>query len=101
MISKRPTEEEISATLYSIIVQALLVDSTSIKPESRLFDDLGAESIDILDIRFRIEDSFGFKINQEHLIRSLGEDLNAAQVKERLTVASLIRYVRHRLVEEG
>ncbi len=93
------TENEIFATLSNIIVEALRVDAARIHPETKIFLDLGAESIDIVDIRFRIEHAFGFKINQDEMIRSLGEGLSAEQIQEKFTVGSLANYVKKRLEE--
>ena len=91
------TDEELFNTLSSIFVEALRINPEIIKIESKLFPDLGAESIHILDIRFRIEETFGFKINQEHLIKSLGEGLNASQIQEKFTVKSLIDYIKDQM----
>lgn len=92
-----PTDEELFTTLSTILVEALLVESAKITMESKIFDDLGAESIDILDIRFRIEKAFGLKIDQDELFRSLGEGLSTSEIEERLTVRSLVAYIRNRL----
>lgn len=91
------TDQQILPTLYNIIVEALRVDPTKINPAARLFDDLGAESIDLLDIRFRVEHAFGFKIEPDDIIHSLGEGLNANQIREQLTVDSIAKYIRRRL----
>jgi acyl carrier protein len=48
-------------------VEALNVDDDEIKPESTLQGDLGAESIDFLDIVFRLEREFGIKIPRGEL----------------------------------
>jgi acyl carrier protein len=95
-----PTNQEILSTLYNIIVEALRVDPAKINPAARLFDDLGAESIDLLDIRFRVEHAFGFKIEPDDIIRSLGERLNANQIREQLTVESVVAYIRQRLLQK-
>lgn len=100
-MKKRPTDEEIFAALSNIIVEALLVDSAKIRMETRIFLDLDAESIDIVDIRFRMEQAYRFKINQDEMIRSLGEDLSRDQVEERLTVRSLVEYIGTRLDRQG
>jgi acyl carrier protein len=100
-MKKRPTDKEILATLSNIIVEALLVDPVKIRMETRIFLDLGAESIDIVDIRFRMEHAYGFKINQDEMIRSLGEDLSRDQVEESLTVRSLVEYIGTRLEQQG
>lgn|SRR5262249_48868574 len=44
------------------IVGALGVDEDEVTPDATIFDDLGAESIDLLDVLFRIERSTGVKI---------------------------------------
>ncbi len=52
------TREEIYEKVKSVLVDALGVDEEDIKPESTLREDLGAESIDFLDIIFRLEKAF-------------------------------------------
>jgi acyl carrier protein len=44
------------------VIEALGVDEEEVKPNALLFDDLGAESLDLLDIVFRLEKEFGIKI---------------------------------------
>lgn len=92
-----PTEEQIFAAISTILVEALLVDFAKIKLESKIFDDLGAESIDVLDIRFRMEQAFGCKIDQDKLVRSLGKGLNGREIQEMFTVGSLVKYMRNQL----
>src|SRR5208337_973788 len=48
-------------------VQALGVEEDDIKPSATLQGDLGAESIDFLDIMFRLEQEFGIKIPRGEL----------------------------------
>jgi acyl carrier protein len=62
-----PTREEIYAKVSSTLVDALNVDEEEIKPEATLQGDLGAESIDFLDIVFRLEREFGIKIPRGEL----------------------------------
>jgi len=96
-MNKNSTESEVFAALKSIIVEALRIDPAKIELGSRIFDDLGAESIDILDIRFRIEYAIGFKLEEGEIIRSLGEGLDNNQIREKLTVGSLAAFIRNRL----
>jgi acyl carrier protein len=49
------------------LVEALNVDDDQVSPEARLQADLGAESIDFLDIVFRLEREFGIKIPRGEL----------------------------------
>ncbi len=62
-----PTQEEIYSKVSTTLVEALNVDEDEIKPTSTLQGDLGAESIDFLDIVFRLEREFGIKIPRGEL----------------------------------
>ena len=59
--------EEILARITTVIVQSLGVDEDDVTPAATLVGDLGAESIDFLDIVFRLEREFGIKIPREEL----------------------------------
>ena len=62
-----PTHTEIYDKVSATLVEALNVDEGDIKPEATLQGDLGAESIDFLDIVFRLEREFGIKIPRGEL----------------------------------
>src|SRR6516164_6212028 len=62
-----PTQEEIFTKVSATLVEALNVDEGEIKPTATLQGDLGAESIDFLDIVFRLEREFGIKIPRGEL----------------------------------
>jgi acyl carrier protein len=62
-----PSRDEIYTKVSATLVEALNVDESDIKPESTLQGDLGAESIDFLDIVFRLEREFGIKIPRGEL----------------------------------
>jgi acyl carrier protein len=61
------TQEEIYTKVSSTLVEALNVDEDQINPGATLQGDLGAESIDFLDIVFRLEREFGIKIPRGEL----------------------------------
>src|ERR1700741_4027623 len=61
------TQEEIYTKVSATLVEALNVEEKKIKPESTLQGDLGAESIDFLDIVFRLEREFAIKIPRGEL----------------------------------
>ncbi|MCI0461546.1 MAG: acyl carrier protein [Gemmataceae bacterium] len=61
------SQEEIYQKVSATLVEALNVDEEEIKPTSTLQGDLGAESIDFLDIVFRLEREFGIKIPRGEL----------------------------------
>ena len=62
-----PTQEEIYSKVSATLVEALNVDEEDVKPTATLQGDLGAESIDFLDIVFRLEREFGIKIPRGEL----------------------------------
>src|SRR3954466_7155049 len=57
-----PTNDEVFEKVRSTLVDALGVDEDDVTPDATLFEDLGAESIDLLDIVFRLERTPGIKI---------------------------------------
>ncbi len=57
-----PEKEEIVRKVTDSLIEALGVDEEEVKLESSLTEDLGAESIDFLDIIFRLEKVFNIKI---------------------------------------
>ncbi len=68
---------EVLARVTTVIVQSLGVDEDEVTPAATLVGDLGAESIDFLDIVFRLEREFGIKVPRGELFiepTSPGED---------------------------
>lgn len=59
---------EVFGKLKEVLVTALAVDEDEVKPEARLSEDLGAESIDYLDITFQLEKTFNIKIPKGELL---------------------------------
>jgi acyl carrier protein len=66
-MSKMPSEAEIFTKVQSCLVDALGVDDDEVTPTASIMGDLGAESIDWLDIVFKLEKEFGIKIAQSEL----------------------------------
>jgi acyl carrier protein len=62
-----PSQEEIYTKVSATLVEALNVDEDDIQPTATLQGDLGAESIDLLDIVFRLEREFDVKIPRGEL----------------------------------
>jgi len=58
---------EIQSAVQEAVTGALGVGEDEATPDATLMDDLGAESIDLLDILFRIERSTGVKIQASDL----------------------------------
>jgi acyl carrier protein len=63
-----PSSEEIFEKVREALVDALGVDEEEVTPEATLRGDLDAESIDFLDIVFRLEKAFDIKIERGELI---------------------------------
>jgi acyl carrier protein len=61
------SRDEIFGEVKEVMVDALGLDDDEVTPEATLMGDLGAESIDFLDIVFRLEKTFGIKIPREEL----------------------------------
>ena len=62
-----PTKDEILEKITEALVEALGVEEDEVTPEATLVGDLGAESIDFLDIVFRLEKAFDIKIPRGEL----------------------------------
>ena len=58
---------DVDNAVREAVVEALALDDDEVTPESTLMEDLGAESIDLLDILFRVEKSTGVKIEASDL----------------------------------
>jgi acyl carrier protein len=60
-------QAEVFEKVRTCLVDALGVDDDEVTPEASITGDLGAESIDYLDILFRLEKTFGIKIPRGEL----------------------------------
>ena len=61
------TSEEINDKVTKVLAESLDVEKDDLIPTATLHGDLGAESIDLLDIVFRLEREFGIKIPRAEL----------------------------------
>lgn len=61
------SRNEIFEEVTEVLIDALGLDDDEVTEEATLMGDLGAESIDFLDIVFRLEKSFEIKIPREEL----------------------------------
>ncbi|MCH7990746.1 MAG: acyl carrier protein [Planctomycetes bacterium] len=61
------SHEEVFKEVQEVLVDALGLDDDEVTEDATLMGDLGAESIDFLDIVFRLEKSFGIKVPREEL----------------------------------
>ena len=106
-----PSKEEIFSKVQEALVDALGVEEDEVTPEATLQGDLDAESIDFLDIVFRLEKSFNIKIERGELFP---EDIltsteyvsdgrvnpdGIAQLKQRMPFADLSKFSENPMVQ--
>lgn len=107
-----PSKEEVLEKVTAALVDALGVDDEDVTPDATMVGDLGAESIDFLDIVFRLEKSFGIEIPREELFP---EDIltnaefvkdgkvtesGVAELKKRMPFADLSKFETNPLVQD-
>ena len=74
------SRDEIYKKVQDVLVDALGVDADEVTPDAVIKDDLGAESIDFLDIIFRLEKAFTIKIPRgEMMPENLASDPRLVQ----------------------
>ena len=107
-----PTSEEVYAKIQDALVDALAVEPEEVTPEATLNADLGAESIDYLDIVFRLEKGFDIKIPRGELIpESVLTDPNFVQdgkvtpagideLRRRMPFADIDTFAKNPLITE-
>jgi acyl carrier protein len=99
-VTSSPSEEQVLEKVRAIVIDALRVDPKSVTRQSDLLRDFGAESIDIVDIRFRVEDTFGFKFGQQEMKQVLDEQANSGDPSEGLTLEHMVNYILRRVREQ-
>ena len=62
-----PNKDEVFVKVQSALVDALGVDDDEVTTDATLVGDLGAESIDFLDIVFRLEKAFNIEVPRSEL----------------------------------
>ena len=69
------TRQEIEQKVKDFLVEELEFDADKIKPEARLKEDIGVDSLDFVDIVVIVEKTFGFKIVAEDMktIKTYGQ----------------------------
>ena len=89
--------DEIFQKVQAVLVDALGVDDDEVTLDATLMGDLGAESIDFLDIVFRLEKSFGIKVPREELFPAESLLNNAELVSNGKLTAQGLAELRQRV----
>ena len=107
-----PTKEEVFEQIRVALVDALGVDEDEVTEEATLVGDLGAESIDFLDIVFRLEKSFDIKIprgelfpedvltNSEYVQDGKVTEVGLAELRQRMPFANLDAFAENPVVQD-
>jgi len=107
-----PSKDEIFAKVRTALVDALGVDEDEVTPEATMVGDLGAESIDFLDIVFRLEKAFDIKIprgelfpediltNAEYVKDGKVTPAGVAQLRQRMPFADLNKFESNPVVQD-
>ncbi len=107
-----PTKDEVFEKVRAALIEALGVDDDEVTPEATMVGDLGAESIDFLDIVFRLEKSFGIEIprselfpedvltNAEYVENGKVTAAGIEQLRKRMPFADLTRFEKNPAVQE-
>ena len=96
-MDKETLTEDYTSKVISIISNSLRIDEKNITMQSNIFKDLNAESIDILDIGFTMEQCFGFSISENEIKQSIGEGLSSSELLEKFTVEKIVEFVSKKL----
>lgn len=72
------TRDEIAAKVKNIIVEQLGVNAEEVKEEASFIDDLGADSLDTVELVMALEEEFNAEIPDEDAekLRTVGEAVN-------------------------
>ncbi len=107
-----PSREEIFEKIRTALVDALGVDEDEVTPEATLVGDLGAESIDFLDIVFRLEKAFDIKIprgelfpedvltNPEYVQDGKVTEKGLEELRKRIPFINLDEFVQNPVVQD-
>jgi acyl carrier protein len=107
-----PTKDEVFEKIQTALVDALGVDDDEVTPEATLVGDLGAESIDFLDIVFRLEKSFDIKIprgelfpedvltNSDYIDDGKLTEAGLTELRERMPFADLDEFAKNPVIQD-
>ena len=65
------SKQEIIDKVNNVFIDAFEIDPSEIKPEAHIFEDLGLDSLDIVDLVVELQKGFGVKIRDEESVREI------------------------------
>lgn len=65
------TREEIITLVNNVFVEQFELDTSELLPEKHLFEDLGLDSLDIVDMLVELHKTFGIALRQNEEVRSV------------------------------
>jgi acyl carrier protein len=68
-------DQELTEKLHACIAQTIGIETARVTPDASLVDDLGADSLDLLDLVFRLEQAFQIRISRGDIERRAKETL--------------------------
>ena len=72
--------DDVFTKLRKMIADSLAIEESRVTLESRLIDDLGADSLDFVDLTFGIENEFGVKLRESDMNFLTGLDFSSPTV---------------------
>lgn len=75
---------EVLERVTKVIVDRLGVDESEVKPEASFRDDLGADSLDVVELVMEFEDEFDMEISDEDAenIKTVGDAVKYIESKQ-------------------
>ena len=107
-----PTKKDVRLKVQTALEEALAVDKEEVTDEATMVGDLGAESIDFLDIVFRLEKAFDIEIprselfpediltNAEYVQDGLVTERGLEELKTRMPFADLTRFEANPAIQD-
>lgn len=96
MKDQKPVDPQIVRKVRELVAQTLRIKPDDVKEDASLVNDLGAESIDLLELRFLLEKSFKIPISEKEL-RASAAGKTPAEVARNLTAIAIAREIERRI----
>lgn len=65
------TEREVVDITNKVFEESFEIEKEKLQPQAHIFNDLGLDSLDIVDLVVALQESFGVKIRNEEKVRNI------------------------------